>query len=58
MLGLYNTKMLGESGKVLRHNLPVVYFKYAQYVQENRENMNIRRKNETHQRYSETQNLK
>lgn len=50
--------MLGESGKVLRHNLPVVYFKYAQYVQENRENMNIRRKNETHQRYSETQNLK
>lgn len=39
-------------------SLYVVYFKYAQYVKENRGNINITRRNESRQRNCRTQNLK
>lgn len=63
MLSSYHTQMMGDMEKPYMtqtyiHSLYVVYFKYAQYVKENRGNINITRRNESRQRNCRTQNLK
>lgn len=57
--GLYNTQMPGRMKKPwVTQTISLLYtLIYAHYVQENRGNMNIRRKKETHQRNGDPQNL-